>query len=90
MIELFDNWKIDVDSMSYTLKKVIPGTSKKGEPITREDIRGYYGTLEGALKALGKEMVKDELKDGSYTLTDALNVVREAREKVEKLIEEKT
>lgn len=88
MIELFGNWKIDVDSMAYTLKKVVNGTSKKGEPIVREDIKGYYGTFEGALKALGKEIVKDKLKDGPYTLTEALNVVREARETVERLIEQ--
>lgn len=88
MIKLFDNWVIDVDSTSYTLKRIVSGKSKKGEPIERDDIKGYYSTLEGALKALGKEIVKDELKDGLYTLTDALDIVVEARKKVEKLIED--
>lgn len=88
MITLFDNWVIDVDSNCYTLKRVVNGKNKKGESVTRDDIRGYYNSLEGALRALGKEMVRDELRDGSYTLTEALNVVREARETVEKLIEE--
>lgn len=88
MINLFDNWVIEVDSNCYTLKRVIQGKNKKGEETTRDDVRGYYNGLEGALKALGKEMVRDTLRDGSYTLTEALNVVREARETVEKLIEE--
>lgn len=89
MIELFDGWKIDVDSMSYTLKKTVQGKSKKNEPIERDIIFGYYGTLEGALKALGKEIVRDRLKDGSHSLTEAINTVVEARETIEKLIIEK-
>ena len=89
MIELFDGWKIDVDSHSYTLKKVMKGKSKDGKEIEREDCRGYYGTLEGALKGLGKELVRDKVKDGSHSLTEAIQAVREARETMEKLLVEK-
>lgn len=89
MIELVDGWLIDVDSMSYTLKRRLKGTSKKGEPIERDEIHGYYSSLEGALKALGREIVRENLKDGSHTLTDALSIVSEARKTVEDLIEGK-
>ena len=89
MIELFDGWWIDVDSQSYTLKRRIKGTSKKGEPIDRNEIHGYYSSLEGTLKALGKEMVRENLESGSHTLTDALSIVSEARKTVEDLIEER-
>ena len=86
MIELFDGWWIDVDSQSYTLKRTVAGTSKKGDPITRDEVYGYYSTLESTLKALGKEMVREGLIDGTYSLTDALNMVSDARKKVEDLI----
>jgi len=33
-------------------------------------------------------MVRDRLKDGSHSLTEALSVVSEARQAIEKLIEE--
>lgn len=89
MITLFDNWVIDVDSSCYTLKRVVNGKNKKGEDVTRDDIRGYYNSLEGTLRALGKEIVRDRLKDGSHSLTEAINTVVEARETIEKLIIEK-
>ena len=89
MIELFDGWWIDVDNQSYTLKRKVKGTSKKGEPIERDDTHGYYASLEGTLKALGKEIVRENSKDGSHTLTDALSIVSEARKTVEELIEGK-
>lgn len=89
MIELFDGWMIDVDQQAYTLKKKTIGKSRKGERIERDNVRGYYGTLEGALKALGKELVKEELIDGSHTLTEALDIVERTRVKIENLINEK-
>lgn len=93
MIELFDGWKIEVDSMAYTLVKEkthLAETGKRaGEMVTDRDIRGYYATMEGALNALGKEIVRDNLKDGSHSLTEALNVVRDARETIENLLKEK-
>lgn len=92
MIELFDGWKIEVDSLAYTLVKeqtyIAKSGKHAGEQTVKRDIRGYYSSFEGALNALGREMVRDGLQDGSHSLTEALNVVRDAREAVEKLLKE--
>ncbi len=88
MIELFDGYKIDVDATSYTLFKEKKYKTKKGEEALTRDVRGYYGTLEGALKALSEEMIRDRLKDETQTLTEALKVVQESRDKVAQVVKE--
>lgn len=89
MIELFDGWWIDVDSMYYKLKRRREETSENGGHIEWDENHGCYLNLEGTLKALSSEMVREKLKSGSHTLTDALSIVSEARKTVEDLIEGK-
>lgn len=88
MIELFDGWKIDADYLSYCLYKETGVRTRKTGTEVRKQIRGYYGSLESALKAFGDVLIVEGLKDRLYTLREALAVVSEARSRVETLIEE--
>lgn len=92
MIRINEDWIIDVDQFSYTLKKDLHTTRKrknKDGTVTEEHgymTKGYFGDILGALERLGDEIVRDKLIDGEYTLCGAVTAIREAKEDWKKLI----
>lgn len=84
IVELLDDWVIMVDTFSYSLAK--RKTSKKGEEVF--DIKSYHGSLCKALKALGAELSKESLGQGSTSLADAVRRIEESNSRVAKLIDD--
>lgn len=86
MIELFDDWVIIADEYSYALcKRRKSKNTKTGK--TQYTPVGYYSGLGEALKRLKGEIAREKLKGGSIRLNEAISVIKEANERVEKLIE---
>lgn len=96
MIKLFNNYEILVSNFSYTVvknngkktteeKDKTTGEIKKVEKINYSPV-GDYTNLESALNGARKEMIKQNLKDGEFTLNEALNIVRELNRKFDEII----
>lgn len=90
MIKLFDDWVIVVDDLSYALARDLGARidSKTGKERKNLKTYGYYGSIAKALKAFSEELVRQELKDNVATLDEAVHVIRESNNKVEKLLKE--
>lgn len=93
MIKLFDNWIIEIDSRNYVLAQVTGTTMLKTKDggTVETDVKKYYGFYPGiseALSALGKELSREKLMDGVYTLTEALRAIRESNQQVADLLEQ--
>jgi hypothetical protein len=88
MIELFDGYLILVDAYNYVLAKKMGETKRKdGSVEPKYKVYGYYGSVSDALECLAGVYVREGLKDGTHTLTQALNTIKESNGKVAKLIE---
>ena len=90
MIKLFNDWVILVDDMNYTLAREMgEGYDKKSDSMKmRYKYCGYYGSLAQALKALSREIYTSELKDACVTLAEAVDIIKEAHAKTDRLLEE--
>ena len=85
MIELSNGYQIEADERCYTLFKVRPGKNKKtGEVVDVKEAIGYYGRLSAAIMAYSDELERKKLKDGSMSLSDAVNAIVECRESVKR------
>ena len=82
MIELENGYYINVDSMNHTLftKQV----SKEGNEYTVPV--GYYTSIANALEAYYKISVAKKLETDTFTLKEAIEIMKSERERVEKLI----
>lgn len=89
MIELIDDYVILVDDYCYTLAKK-KQTVDKRTGKTKLAYIGYFGTVEGALTALAKQLAKDKLKDAHTDLAGAVDAIRESNDEVKKLLENLT
>lgn len=89
MIELVDGYYILVDDYSFALAKE-KGTLDKRTGKKQFYYLGYYGTVEAALAALARELARNKLKDAHVGITEAVNVIRESNQTVEKLLENLT
>lgn len=87
MIILNEDYAINVTDTSYDLvkTKVVESGKNKGE-ISKYPI-GYFASLSGALRAFGREMVKNNLKSGSMSLTEALKTISETNKEVTQIID---
>lgn len=88
MITLYGGWQIESDPHCYMLVRITDYKGKDGKDKQRRDIRGYYGTLSGALKAAVEEIVRDKVGGGSYSLREAVNIISAVRDDVHRLIEQ--
>ena len=89
MITLFDDWVILVDDLNYTLARDMGERTDKDGKVRRErKVYGYYGSLRGVLTALMDKLSADELKDGCRSLCEAVRIITESHDRVEKLIKE--
>ena len=83
MIRFNDDWVIDIDEYNYTVKKdmhCIRTRVRRDGTAYEEDVfdtKGYYGSLEKALKRIREEIIKEKLKDGTHPLCEALQTIRD-------------
>lgn len=86
MINLRDDYVIEVDPLNYTLKKDMKTKDKKtGNPVYK--IIGYYSTLESCIKGFIDLMQREKLAEGEYTLNEALNALRDIYSEFNTLLE---
>ena len=89
MIELMDGYVIIVNDMDYALARrtnyVNPKTGR-----TKYDYIGYFGTVQAALERLVDIYTRLALKDGVYTLSEAVATMNEVGDKVRKMLHEIT
>jgi hypothetical protein len=98
MIRFNEDWIIDIDEYNYTVKKdmhcIRTRTRKDGTPYEENvfETKGYYGSLEKALKRIGEEIIKDKLRTGAHPLREALQTIRDCTkewsENVERIMKE--
>lgn len=89
MIKINDNYYIEVDGspVCYTIKRRWMSQPKDGgEPKERSAVVGYYGTVEAALSAMIDQVVADDLSDGVYSLTEAIDRIKASRDELRQLI----
>lgn len=94
MIQVNDDYLIEIDSCNYTVKRDLHRVSTKIDKVTGEDVRtpvystvGYFGTLAGAIKGVIDDMNRTQLKNGEYELQEALTVILENNRQFSKLLE---
>ena len=46
----------------------------------------YYSSVDGCLERLGREISKEQLKDGSHSLSEAVKAIMESNAKVSELL----
>lgn len=78
MIELFDGYYIVSDEYNYILCKGAPKTrpGKNGSTIIEHNIKGYFGSVFGAVKAFKQDLYRNEVKSTSRTLSDAIRAFK--------------
>ena len=84
MIHLIEDYYASVGTNGYALLKR-NGVDKQGED--KYITLGYCGSLLETLKLLQRKSVALRLRDGENSLVQALNVIREQTEKIEKAME---
>ena len=82
MIELENGYYINVDEMNHTL--YYRSVSEKGNEYARP--MGYYTSLASALEGYYKISVAKKLETDTFTLKEAIEIMKSERERVEKLI----
>ena len=87
MIKIDDNFFIDADSNSYTLKEKDKIQDKKsknyGEEVFRD--RGYYVTLEGVLNGYLKAQTREFVQNNETDVKELIKEIKKQTEFVKKL-----
>ena len=88
MIKLFDNWVVLVDKDNYTLAEYL-GVKKDKHGQTSEKYKayGYYMTMSSTIRALKEIARRKALSEGSLTLSEALQTIKDEDDKIFKLLE---
>lgn len=81
-IKLIDGYECFVDSMNYMLCR--RKKNQKGEEYLTTI--GYFSSLEGALRGLGKVLATDALENRSMTLTETGRTIVASNERLERFI----
>lgn len=84
IIRLNDDWVIEVNDMSYMLKKDRHRKDKNGDDVYT--ISGYYTSLEGALKGFRKELIRYGFEDKAMSVKEALKVVEKANKEFDAVL----
>lgn len=88
MIELDNNYKIDVDSYNYTLiRDKHKLNDKTGKPITVAC--GYFGNLQGCLKRYAELTAISKLQKCDVTLPEAIKIITESNDKLIAMLNQK-
>ena len=77
MIMINEDYSIDIDDSNYMVVSTEQKTrtDKTGKERLERTVYGYYTSLGNALEAVRELMVKDELKDGCLSLSEAVRAV---------------
>lgn len=89
MITLFDDWVIVVNDRDFTLAKY-KGTrtdKRSGKESPNLSVYGYFSSVSGALRHLGKELTRQKLRGRETTLKEAIRVIEESNAKVSDLLD---
>jgi hypothetical protein len=79
MIKVTEDYVIQVDDLNYTVCENKPYTSidkKSGRDSTRYPIVGYCSSLENALSLVRGRLIRDALKNGDRSLSEAIETVQ--------------
>lgn len=92
MIELFDNWIIDVDEKNYILARIVGKAKQKTKSgdyieVDSKKTYGYFSTLSEALNALAKTLAMQGHMTDRMTLKEAVDAIQRSNNKVAELLE---
>ena len=87
MIKVIDDWYVTVETnpTNYVVRRGNGEKDKKNSWIDKP--RGFYGSLRNAIKGIREQVIADRLKDGSRTLSEAFQTIREIDARFDKIIE---
>lgn len=88
MIELFDDYVITVDNNQYALGKRHYYNSKDGARKESTEYFAYFTSLSAALNGFVRYLVRQRLKVGRRTLTEAVATIQQVEKEVTQFIEE--
>ena len=84
MIILYNGYAIDNDSVQWILEKEKGINKKTGE--MRYAPVGHYMSLRNALIDFGRRNTRDALQNATIPLKQALNIIKNENERLEKFI----
>ena len=89
MIRVNDNYIVDVDDMNFIAKEDKHKTNTDKNGITKNVYYtiGYYGTLEGALDGIRRDMIKKSLAEGEVSLKEAIEVINKANYEFKEILQ---
>lgn len=93
MINLIDGYKVIVDDYNYTLVFDTGRTqifkNKDGTEVEKPVLKylGYYMSLYSAINACRQKLVRDELKDGSFSLYEAVYIIKKVTDRFTEVLE---
>lgn len=83
MIDLGGGFRISSDGNgSYQVEEVVIAKSGKLKGEERVVVRGYYGSLEGAINGYVKKTISGIVRDKNATIDELLQEVRNVREDI--------
>ena len=85
MIHLIGNYYAIPNSTGFTLAKDKGRTDKNGKALY--DTEGYCGSFEEVIFLLKRKVVRDRLQNDCMELSEALAVIKETAEEIEKALE---
>lgn len=87
MIRLVDGYYINAEAVGYSLCKGAPRIEKKrGKEHVHNNIVGFYGTVEQAIKGCCMEMVHDYVSENDFELDEAVTAIRAICKRIEDLL----
>lgn len=86
MIKYNDDYYIDADNNCYMIKQDTHKKDKEGNEIYKT--LGYYGSLNGSLKALVRLLVRNNVKEKQYdNIESAVEMVQKCTMDVDRKID---
>ena len=86
MVRVNEDYVILVDSLSYDVCIDKHTVDKSGKPVYKPI--GYYPNLELALHGIIKDMNARALGEGTYSLQEAIEIIRDSNDTFTKLLKE--
>ena len=83
MIVINENYYVECDSNSYTLKRKGAGVNKNGDPVKTDKTLGYYTNLLSCVRGAVKDSQLCAFKDSYYSLEEAFEKIREINKSFE-------
>ncbi len=87
MIRVNEKYGILVSNTDYSVVRIRKKTDEDGKPMEYNQPLTYHDSLIKALQRIGKLTVKDAVKDGDMTLSEAVTRIQTALDKLTEEIE---